>query len=98
MDVKPILVVDGAKIEIDGDEVVLLQVPFRNCSQEVVDQLGPLLEKWSRKVPLYLVQLRPDGGCSVVVPGPLKGVLEAKKPSEFHWTKIQIYQPCTQLW
>jgi hypothetical protein len=88
----PIIVIEGARIELDGKEVLVLIIPFSVKPENLdVSILGQQIADCSKSFPLVLAHKRADGGCSVVTGHPLKEKLEAKNPAEFCWTKVPIF-------
>jgi len=87
---KPVIVVDGARIELDGVEVLVILTPFAMDFEEE-DTIRQICE-CSRKFPVVFARLQADGKYSFFGNAPYEERLRAKSAAGISWTKVPIYR------
>jgi hypothetical protein len=85
---KPLAILDGARIEVEGREVLVVLTPFESDTIEktVTKQLAAI----ARGSLLAFAKREPGGNYSVVGPG-TSPALRAKLAAGVQWTKIPVY-------
>jgi len=88
---EPLIVFDGARVSIDGVDILVILAPW-TCdaaeNQEVVAKLLGLFQ-----FPVVFANRQADGEYSFAGLGQWPEKLRAKNASDLHWTKIPLYPP-----
>ena len=86
---EPLTVLDGARIEVEGREVLVVLIPLESDTIEkaVTEQLAAI----ARGALLAFAKREPDGSYSAVGPG-TSAALRAKLATGVPWTKIPVYR------
>ena len=88
---KPLVVVEGARVEFDGEEVIVLIVPTIWKSKEQMHAFQRQFHTFG--FPIALVDKLPDGRLRAVGSGSSREKLQAKIDAGIQWTKIPIFLP-----
>ena len=85
---EPLTILDGARIEVNGREVLVVLTPFESDTVEkvVTEQLAAI----ARGSLLAFAKREPDGSYSLIGPG-TSAALRAKLATGVQWTKIPVY-------
>lgn len=85
----PLIVIEGARIEIDGEEILVIIVPTKWESKE---QMRAFQEQfYSFGFQIFLVNRQPDGTLRASGWRPLREKIQTRIDAGIQWTKIPIY-------
>jgi len=86
MSTEPLSILDGARIEVDGREVLVVLTPLETIEKPVTKQLAAI----ACGSLLAFVKRKRDGSYSAFGPG-TSAALRAKLAAGVRWTKIPVY-------
>ena len=89
---EPLTILDGARIEVEGREVLVVLTPFG--SDAIEEAVTAQLAAVARDSLLAFATRQPDGSYSVVGPA-TSAALRAKLAAGVQWTKIPVYRDQT---
>ena len=84
---EPLTILEGARIDVEGREVLVVLTPFGKIKKAVTRQLAAI----ARDSLLAFAERKPDGSYSVRGPG-TSAALRTKLATGVPWTKIPVYR------
>jgi hypothetical protein len=89
---EPLIVLDGARVEIDGEEILVIRAPFPMDSAQLHnDALHRQI--FGASFPLVVAKRRRDGSFQFFGPPKIVAKLAARNFADFAWTKVPVFPP-----
>jgi hypothetical protein len=87
---RPITIVDGARLELEGREVLVVLTPFECDTMDKVETVTKQLMGLAHGCPVAFAKQEPDGSYSVIGIGE-SAALRTKLAPGVQWTKIPVH-------
>jgi len=89
----PLFILDGARVEIDGVDVLVILTPFEMQTAEQQEAVMIQLCDLSKQTAVVFSRRLADGQYQFFPPGPWQARLQARSITDLQWTKIPVFPP-----